>query len=288
MATLLLKTRALSQTTTNETSDIEVVDFLNAGAIFLINSIPKDLLTFMATDSSNITSSAGYDHGSDRVVMVRRNGIICDELPKEHIYAHASALTATSLFAGSTIFPKFYELGGKIFIKPNPSAVEAGVVSYIAIPSITSSTTTTTLDEIENPMVLYAAALDAMAASAFWSAGSLGRVNSTTGAGRDALDKARDLIDNSTALTQGQDVEFFLNDEDPEMIASGIGIASQEVTRALAEVKGMEGTNAHTVRYLQQAQQLFAQAEREVAAYVNRNSRMIALQLAAGQGGDNG
>ena len=166
MATLLAQVRALSQTTTDETSDAEVVDFLNAGAIFLINSIPKDLLTFMAEDSSNIVDGTGYDTLNDRVVMVRRNGIICDELPKELIYAHSGVLTETSLFAGTAIFPKFYLLGGKLYIKPDPTSQQPGVVSFIGIPTISSATTTTTLDELQNPMILYAAGLDAMAASA--------------------------------------------------------------------------------------------------------------------------
>jgi len=282
MATLLAKARAISGTTTSETTDTEVVDFLNAGAIYLINSMPKELLSFMGTDTANITSSAGYDSNNDRVIMVRRNGIICDELPKERIYAHAGALTATSLFAGSNIFPKFYILGGSIYIKPDPSVGAPGVVTYIPKPSITSSTTTTDLDEIENPVILYAAALDSMAASSYWSAQSLSTINDSTGDATDALEKAKNLIDNSTALSQGQDAEFFLNDEDPEMIAANLGIAAQEVNRALAEMKGTEATNAHAVRYLQQAQQLFVQADKEVNNYVTRNSRMIALGIAQG------
>lgn len=135
-------------------------------------------------------------------------------------------------------------------------------------------------------MILYAAALDSMAASSYWSQSMLDRLDGSSGAGKDALQKAQDLIDNSTALSQGQDAEFYLEDEDPEMIAATLGIAAQEVNRALAEVKSGEGVAIHTNRYLQQAQQLFAQAEREVAAYVQRNSRMIALEIAS-RGGKN-
>lgn len=92
MATLLAKTRAISQTATTETTDDQVVDFLKAGAIFLINSTPKDLLSFMATDSSNITSNAGYDTLNDRVVMVRRNGIICDVAVRAEACAYICSL----------------------------------------------------------------------------------------------------------------------------------------------------------------------------------------------------
>ena len=47
-----------------------------------------------------------------------------------------------------------------------------------------------------------------------------------------AMDNAKALINNASALSQGEDVEYWLNDEDPEMVAATIQVASQELQRA--------------------------------------------------------
>lgn len=186
MATLAEKVRAISKSTSTQTSSDDIVTFLNMGCIFTVNCIPKELLTFMASDSAAITDGNGYDVLNDRVVMVRRDGIVCDELPPEKIYSHAGSLGATSLFAGSNTFPKFYVLNGRVYIKPDPSSGAQGFVTKVTPPTINSSTTTTTLDEIENPVILYAAAMDLMALSQFWGNQGLDSIFSTTGgAGRD-------------------------------------------------------------------------------------------------------
>jgi hypothetical protein len=277
MATLISKVRNLSQTTTSETSDAVVGLFCSAGAIFVVNAIPTALLSFMGTDSTNITSSTGYDVLNDRVIMVRRNGIVCDELPKEKIYAYSGALTTTSLFKGSAIFPKFYIQQGLVYIKPDPTTGAIGLITSIAVPAITSATTTTVLDEIENPLVLYAAALDCMAASSYWSAKSLASLFDTAGDARDALDKAKALVDSSTLLSQGEDAEYFLAQEDAEMIASNIQIAAQEVNRALAEMRDTDSAKQYSMEYLERSNMLFKQAQVELDLYVNRNARMLEL-----------
>ena len=48
----------------------------------------------------------------------------------------------------------------------------------------------------------------------------------------DAMAKAKDLIDNAGNLSQGQDVEYWLNDEDAEMANVTMQTASQELQRA--------------------------------------------------------
>ena len=48
----------------------------------------------------------------------------------------------------------------------------------------------------------------------------------------DAMAKAKALIDDAGSLSQGQDAEYWLNDEDPEMVASTVQVASQELQRA--------------------------------------------------------
>lgn len=285
MASYLSKVRGLSKSTTSETTDAQVVNFLNAGVIFVINGIPKDLLTFLSSDSSAITDSNGYDITNDRVTMVRRNGIVCDQLPDSKIYAHSGALSVSSLYAGTTIFPKWYILNGKIYIKPDPSVGEPGYVTKITPPTIDENTTNTTLNEIENPVILYAAAMDAMALSGYFGLASMNRINSSTGDARDALDKARDLIDDSTGLSQGEDVEFYINDEDTEMMAANVNVAAQEVNRALAEIRGNESISSQTEQALLRSKQLFDRADAELTMYVERNSKMIGLQIAAAASG---
>lgn len=294
MATIISRVRDISGTSTSETGNANVALFAQAGATYLVNVIPKDLLTFAGIDSSNVTTSSGFDldytssgaNAGDRIVMVRRNGVVCDELPKEHIYAHSGALSTTSLFVGSTVFPKYYIQNGSVFIKPDPTTAAVGVVTYIGAPAITSGTSQTALQPIENPMLLYAAALDCMAASSYWSAQALAKIFETNTGARDALDKAQYLIDSSTQLTQGEDAEYFLAQEDSEMIASNIQIAAQEVNRALAEVRSIEGAKQYTAEYLERSNLLFKQAQVEVDMYVNRNTKMMGLNaiLATQQG----
>lgn len=266
------------------TSNAEIVTFLNSGTVFLANTIPKDLLKFASGDSSNITHSNGFIINSgtvdvgDRITMVRRNGIICDELPENHIYAHTSAITTTSLFKGNSIFPKWYIQNGRVFIKPNPTTNSAGQVTFIDIPTISTNTSNTVFSSIENPMLLYAAALDCVAVASEYGILSLSSLHEDTGDARDALDKAKVLIDDSTELSQGEDVEYYIAQEDPEMMLANVQTAAQEVNRALAEIRDIEGTSKFTVEFLQRSDLLFKQADREVELYVMRNTKMMGLQ----------
>jgi len=256
----------------------------------------------MGQDSTaTISGSAGYiitgtAGVGDRIVSVRRNGIECDEMPKARIYAHSGALTTDSLFAGSTIFPKFYIQNGRVFIKPNPTTAALGKVTYIPLPNITSATANTSLDTIENPMLLYAAALDCMAASSYWTVQALGTLHSTALSARaqDALDKAKVLIDASTSLSQGEDAEYFLAQEDVEMIEGNVRMAAQEINRALAEMKDndtesqyMAVAKQYSMEYLERGSLLFKQAQQELGNYVNMNSKMLGLNamLQSRQGG---
>lgn len=164
MATLVDRVRGISQSSTNQTSDAEVVEFLKGGATILINSIPKELLGFAGTDSSSITTSGGYTITSDRILGVRRNGIECDPITLDKAYAQDySFSSATSIYKATAIFPKYYTRASKIYIKPNPTTAQVGVVTYINVPSITTTTVSTTFVQIEEPLITYAAALDCLA-----------------------------------------------------------------------------------------------------------------------------
>jgi len=72
MATLVAKTRAITKSTTNETSNVQVVDFLNNSAGYVISHIPKELLKSYATETTGVASSTGISYGNNTVLGVRR------------------------------------------------------------------------------------------------------------------------------------------------------------------------------------------------------------------------
>lgn len=278
--TLVSKVRAISGSST-ETTDAQIVNFLTAGATFLINSIPTSLLAHMASASSNITSSSGYDTTTEKILSVTRSGIECDQLPLDQVYAHNDLITATSIHKGSTLFPRYFIRSGKVFIKPDPTAVQPGVVYEVKRPTITTSTTTTVLDELENPMINYAAALDLMSLSGYWADTAIGKALSTGTDYQDAMDKAKNLVDNSTALSNGRDAEYHSSEEDTEMVASVLSIAAQEINRALAALRTSENGSQAVISYIQRANSLFELAFREVNQYIQNNEKMIALNIAS-------
>jgi hypothetical protein len=290
MATLVSKVRAFSKSTTTITSNSEVVNFITAGAVFLTNSIPKDLLEWSASDSSNITHSNGFivsgstANVGDRIVSVRRNGIVADQIPQERIYAESGVLTTSSLFTGTTIYPKWYMQNGRVYIKPNPTTGAIGKVTYVGVPSITTGTSNTAYNSIENPMILYGAAMDCLAISGKYGLIALNALTETTGDARDALDKAQYIIDASSKLSQGEDVEYYIAQEDTEMMLANVQVAAQEVNRALAEIRGMEQISRYTMEFAQRADLLFKQAYQEVQQYVAMNSKIMGLQLMTQQG----
>ena len=277
--TLISKVRGMSKTTTAISSNVQVVNFLNAGAKYVVQVTPDSMLGFLET-TTTISTASGITVNTNKVSSVRRNGIECDPIDKRLAYAYqTTTVTVTSLTKGSAIFPKYFERGGKIFIKPDPTTAQSGAVDYIAAPTITISTSNTSLDNLENPMVLYAAALDSLAAYGYYnkkfSDAVYDVISSTDVSGySDALEKAQYIIDSSTSLSQGEDMEYYLAQEDPEMISAGINMAQQEVNRALASLKNKEinsrsDSHQKSIQYLQSAQILFERADRELALYIN-------------------
>lgn len=279
---LVQKVRDITNVTSADVSDSQIVTFLNAGAIFMLNSIPKALLGFLAEDSSNIVNSSGFDVDNDRVYSVRRNGIVCDEILDTDSYAYESTVvTATSLKKGSNIFPKYYWRNGKVYIKPDPTASQVGIVSEINIPTIAVATTTTTLDELENPMLLYASSLASAALANVWAYKSISDATNTSSDYSDALDKAKYLIDDAAQLSQGEDAEHWLNNEDPEMVATVIQIAAQEINRALAALRDSEVLSQVVLNSMQQeilrSESFLKRANEEIDRYIQSNMRLIGL-----------
>jgi HPt (histidine-containing phosphotransfer) domain-containing protein len=170
MATLLSKVRAITKSTTTETSNTNVVEFLKSAAHFVLTGIPKELLWPLASNSDTITDGSGCTVYSDTILEVRRNGIACDEIPNEYAYAHESALTVDSLHERTAIFPGYFTRSGKVYIKPDPTVGSAGVVVYLPIPTISTTTDADswTFRRFSYIIIDYAASLDFMALSGYW------------------------------------------------------------------------------------------------------------------------
>ena len=180
--------------TGNDSKSRYLVPYINAGSKFLLSSLPEKFLWTIAseseiygwnessTDNSNL--GAGSTIAYDKVLAVYRldNGKkrICSEAPDNNIHIFDEA---TSLLKATEMFPKFYKLSGKIYIKPDPdynatdssktytplggsstsvssSQGDKGVIVYSAPPIIDENSDSWILAEYENIVLFYAASLD--------------------------------------------------------------------------------------------------------------------------------
>ena len=169
MASYLSRVRVITGSTTTQTSNAAMVDFLKSAVNYIVANIPKEMLWF-ANSNTTFISSTGVTVPQNTIISVRRNGVECDLLDKKFVYA--TATTLTSLYAGTTFFPKYYIQTGNVYIDPAPSASRAGAVTYVNLSStlITSTVTASGLaiSPVENPFVNYAAGLDYVALSGFF------------------------------------------------------------------------------------------------------------------------
>lgn len=176
-----------------------LVEYINAGAKFILASLPEKFLWTVATETDihgfdtdgNSEIGLGSKISYDKILAVYRYDSdkkrVCAEAPDKsiHIFDEAgSLLTATEMF------PKYYKLGGKIFIKPDPDynahvgdgnayqhaysdldgntvtvdseEGDKGVVVYSAPPVVDENDESWILVEYENIAILYAASLDCL------------------------------------------------------------------------------------------------------------------------------
>lgn len=258
MASYLSRIRALTNSTSTQTSDQAVVDFLKSGVGYILTNIPKEFLWF-ANSNTTFTSSTGVTVPQNTIISVRRNGIECDKLDEKFVYA--TAITLTSLYAGTTFFPKYYVEAGVVYTDPDPSGSAMGAATYVNLSaSLMTSTVTSTgiaLSPVENPLIYHAAGLDFQGLAGFWS--------QLAGDAEDALTKAKVLIDSATNLSAGEDAEYHLDQEDPEMINPVLQIATQEVNRATANL------NYYTSKAQlcqTKAEGMFTLADKQIEQYV--------------------
>tara|TARA_R110002012_G_scaffold278366_2_gene465989 strand:+ start:876 stop:2636 length:1761 start_codon:yes stop_codon:yes gene_type:complete len=208
----------INNVTGNATKARFLVDFINQGSKFIVASLPEKFLWTIATESEvdgfdlvtsgnpPFTGSAGSSTPYDKILAVYRYdgstktsvndnaktftldtaGVkkrICTEVADSDIHIFDES---NSIKRPTKMFPKFYKLSGKIFIKPDPdynsdtdatgSYVDAdgytvtvnslkgdkGVIVYAAPPIIDENTDAWILAEYENIALNYAASMDCL------------------------------------------------------------------------------------------------------------------------------
>jgi hypothetical protein len=164
MSDLRTRVRSITKSTTSETTDAEIDDFLNESSKLIISAMPKELLWPFATESSAVTDGNGFSFTSgqaaDAVLLVRRGARVCNEVPPALEYAMESS--SGSMYEPSKLFPKYYKRGAKLFIKPDPASGtdEQGLVYFVYPPIPTGTDDTWVLSALEGALIYYSAGMD--------------------------------------------------------------------------------------------------------------------------------
>ena len=267
--TLLNRVRAITNSGTSHTSNDEVVEGIRQGVRYVLSALPLQLVKPFITKTTGISGNPTSVYNA-KILNVQRDGVKCIEVPDDMAYDIGDS---NSLHQATNRYPAFYNDGNEIYIKPDPTAGAPGVLRIIdtsATAALITSTSVDSIDPYDGIAVKYAAALDYMAISAYWGEKLLQEANSTeiSGKARDALQNAADLINNKT----NYDAEDFLAEEDPEMVASAVQTAAQEVNRALAEMQGMGASAGYTREMSAKAAQLFNEVQAELQAVVSQGA----------------
>lgn len=282
MATLLSKVRAITGSTTGITTDTQVVNFLQAGANFLVASTPPFMLWFLTEESPDITDGNGYIvQNTNTIFSVERDGKIADKVPLE--LANQVGY-ADSLFYATAFFPKYYIQGNKIYIKPDPNSAAPGKVIFIKPPKITSSTDSDNISysAVENIIINYACALDFTAMANYYAKQYIDSLTDASSDAQAALDQAKDLIDSTTYT---YDAKQWISEEDSEMASVLINAAQEEVNRAIAEMNGGKSFGEQADVYFKKAEMYFNLAKNELQQYIQANPDMLKLMIAQQQQG---
>jgi len=170
MATLINRVRAITGSSTAQSSHDAVLDALKSGAKYVLRSLPRGLLT-EATTIHSISDGNGVNLEREWVLNVSRNNFPAIEQSYDEAYAYyTTALTTdgsvTSWFQATSVFPKYYygpspTLGNVgLFIKPDPSTAAVGKIVHVEVPKLTTASSEWSIDAYDIPAINYAAALD--------------------------------------------------------------------------------------------------------------------------------
>lgn len=107
--------------------------------------------------------------------------------------------------------------------------------------SITRSTTV--ISKIDTNIVRATSALSDAEANRTNADTNRAGFTASTSEYKDAILKSRYLVDASSELSNGNDAEYYLSDEDTELVTANLNIASQEINRARASLEGLGGSN---------------------------------------------
>lgn len=171
-----------------------LVEFLNQASKFLVASLPEKFLWSIASEETiqgkdadgSVVIGNGSGTAYDKIIAVYRfqgaKRRIASEVPDNSAYAFDEK---DSILRASKMFPKYYRLADKIFIKPDPDynahASDAlpyddlfgtgitvaagegdkGIIIYASPPVIDANISEWVLVEFEHIALLYAASLDA-------------------------------------------------------------------------------------------------------------------------------
>jgi len=176
-----------------------LIEYINAGAKFILSSLPEKFLWTVASETEikgynsdgDILLGTGSSIAYDKILAVYRMDSgkkrVAAEVPDKSIHIFDEA---GSLLRATEMFPKFYKLGGKIFIKPDPDfndmsipdegnandktyedldgndvvvtpqTGDKGVIVYSAPPIVDENDEAWILTEYENIAIFYAGSLD--------------------------------------------------------------------------------------------------------------------------------
>ena len=156
-----VKVRALTGSSTNETSLNAVKDSVSLGVKWVIHNTPDALLEPLATE--NEVTADGYSLTNTTVVRVRRGERQCEEVGFDQ---KAAMRDPNSLFfiPQTTKYPKYYIHNNKLFVLPVGNAYVLHIPNRIYDAS---TYTTTILGDFDNAVIKYAASLDAQALAAY-------------------------------------------------------------------------------------------------------------------------
>ena len=149
-----------------------IIEFLNQSGKFLVGSLPEKYLWSISAEDDKIIAIYRFSGTKKR---------IAGEVPDTMAYSFDEAI---SVNRATKMFPKYYRLADKIYIKPDPDynaysgtktytdidgnsvdviagGGDKGIIIYAVPPLVTENTETWILVEFEHVSILYAASLDA-------------------------------------------------------------------------------------------------------------------------------
>jgi hypothetical protein len=178
---------------------------------------------------SDITTGAGIDTDNIRqVAIVERNGLPCRRV-NQLLRSYVS--NANSIYEASSDDPVYFHSNNKVFIKPDSTTNEVGVIYTIPEYAITAFAGTSSIDNFPvsyyEHVVLYAA-IQTLARQL------LDLTNNTAGTNSLSMDVIKNLFNNNLP-SSGKDVLDLLDDEDTELV--GTTLSAMQAATALTKTK---------------------------------------------------